>query len=55
MLIKIENLTVRDIKNVCKNKRYCNKNCAFYKHQWLCLGLKNMTEKELNSEVEIKK
>ena len=53
--MKIEELTIRDIKTICKSKRYCNKNCPLIEHQWCCLGLRNMTEKELNQEIDYKR
>lgn len=49
---RIEDLTIRDIKTICKSKRYCP-NCPLKEHQWLCLGLKNMTETELKEEVDL--
>lgn len=49
---KIEELTIRDIKNICKSKRYCPKTCPLYEHQWCCLGMRNMTEKELKQEIK---
>ena len=50
--MRIEQLTIRDIKTICKSKKHCPKSCPLSKHQWLCLGLRNMTESELKSEVE---
>ena len=49
---KIEELTIRDIKNICKSKRYCPKTCPLHEHQWCCLGLRNMTEKELEVKID---
>ena len=49
--MKIEDLTVRDIKTICKSKRYCPKTCPLANHQWCCLGLRNMKEKELKEEI----
>ena len=51
--IKISDLTVRDIKRICKRRKRCYM-CPLEKHQWLCLGLKNMKESELKKEVEVK-
>lgn len=56
--MKIEELTIRDIKTICKNtkKNYCfNGNCPLYEHQWCCLGLRNMTEKEMKKEIDYKR
>ena len=50
---KIKDLTVKEIKAVCKANRHCSVNCPFFDHQWLCLGLKNMKKSEMESEVEV--
>ena len=53
--MKIEELTIRDIKTICKStkQKYCStKKCPLYEHKWCCLGLKNMTEKELEEEID---
>ena len=54
MTKKIRDLTIGEIKATCKTKKVCHKDCPLYNHKWLCLGLRNMTEKELNKEVVIK-
>ncbi len=54
MTKKIRDLTIGEIKAICKTKKVCHKDCPLYNHKWLCLGLRNMTEKELNRKVEIK-
>lgn len=48
--MKIEELTIRDIKTICKKHKRCH-NCPLENHNWCCMGLKNMTEKEMKSEV----
>lgn len=48
--MKIEELTIRDIKTICKKHKRCYK-CPLENHTWRCMGLKNMTEKEMKSEV----
>ena len=50
---RIEDLSIREIKTICKRKRYCNKNCPLWNHTWCCMGLKNMKEKELKEEIEL--
>lgn len=52
---QVKDLTIGEIKMICKNtsKVECNKgNCPLFKHLWLCLGLRNMKKKEMESEVE---
>lgn len=49
----IGELTVRDIKTICEKHKRCY-GCPLGKHEWLCLGLKNMKESELKEEVEVK-
>ena len=53
MIKKIEDITVRDIKNTCKKHKRCSKKCPLEAHSWLCLGMYNMKEKELKEEVEL--
>ena len=52
--MKLKNLTVGKIKEICKSKKSCPKTCPLKDHQWCCLGLRNMTIKELESEITIK-
>ena len=52
--MKLKNLTIGKIKEICKSKRACPKTCPLKDHQWCCLGLRNMTTKELESEITIK-
>ena len=52
--MKLKNLTIRKIKEICKSKKGCPKTCPLKDHQWCCLGLRNMTIKELESEITIK-
>ena len=52
--MKLKNLTIGKIKEICKSKRACPKTCPLKEHQWCCLGLRNMTIKELESEITIK-
>lgn len=55
--MKIKNLTIGKIKDICKstNLKQCRKgNCPLFDHQWCCLGLRNMTTKELESNILIK-
>lgn len=52
--MKLKNLTIGKIKEICKSKRACPKTCPLKDHQWCCLGLRNMTIKELESEITIK-
>lgn len=52
--MKLKNLTVGKIKEICKSKKGCPKTCPLKDHQWCCLGLRNMTTKELESEITIK-
>lgn len=54
--MKIKNLTIQKIKDICKNTSLaqCQKsNCPLYDHQWVCLGLRNMTNKELETNIVI--
>ena len=54
--MKLKNLTIQKIKDICKshNLKACKeKKCPLYNHAWCCLGLRNMTEKELESEIVI--
>lgn len=51
--MKIKNLTIGKIKEICKSKKRCPKTCPLKDHQWCCLGLRNMTIKELESEITI--
>ena len=53
--MKIKNLTIGKIKEICKSKRACPKTCPLKDHQWCCLGLRNMTTIELESEIVITK
>lgn len=52
--MKLKNLTIGKIKEICKSKKGCPKTCPLKNHQWCCLGLRNMTAKELESEITIK-
>lgn len=52
--MKLKNLTIGKIKEICKSKKGCPKTCPLKEHQWCCLGLRNMTTKELESEITIK-
>ena len=52
--MKLKNLTIGKIKEICKSKKGCPKTCPLKDHQWCCLGLMNMTTKELESEITIK-
>ena len=52
--MKVKNLTIGKIKEICKSKKGCPKTCPLKDHQWCCLGLRNMTTKELESEITIK-
>ena len=55
--MKIKNLTIGKIKEICKshNLKACRENkCPLHEHQWCCLGLRNMTKEELESEITIK-
>lgn len=51
--MKVKNLTIGKIKDICKNHRHC-KECPLTDIKWACLGLKNLTEKELEKELVIK-
>ena len=48
---KIEDLTIRDVKNICLKHKNCV-NCPLDKYGFLCLGTKNMKEKTMKEEVE---
>ena len=52
--MKLKNLTIGKIKEICKSKKGCPKTCPLKDHQWCCLGLRNMTTKELENEITIK-
>lgn len=52
--MKLKNLTIGKIKEICKSKKGCPKTCPLKDHQWCCLGLRNMTIKELECEITIK-
>lgn len=52
--MKLKNLTIEKIKEICKYKKGCPKTCPLKDHRWCCLGLRNMTNKELESEITIK-
>ena len=51
--MKVKNLTIGKIKDICKKHRHC-KECPLTNIKWACLGLRNMTTKELESEITIK-
>lgn len=51
--MKVKNLTIGKIKDVCKKHKHC-KECPLTDIKWACLGLKNLTEKELEKELVIK-
>ena len=54
--MKLKDLTIGRIKEICKstNLKQCKKNdCPLAEHQWCCLGLRNMTKQELESEIVI--
>lgn len=51
---KLKNLTIEKIKEICKSKKGCPKTCPLKDHRWCCLGLRNMTKQELESEITIK-
>lgn len=51
--MKLKDLTVQDIKNICKKHYKCSSECPLREHQWCCLGLRNMTKKELESEIKL--
>lgn len=55
---KIKDLTVGEIEKICKSgirKGTCfGSKCPLYQFQWLCLGVKNLNKKALESEVETK-
>lgn len=52
-LMKIKNLTIGKIKDICKKHKHC-KECPLTDIKWACLGLKNLTEKEIEKELVIK-
>lgn len=56
--MKLKNLTIGKIKEICKStprKSACYKRkCPLSGHEWCCLGLRNMTKEELESEIKIK-
>ena len=51
--MKLKNLTIEKIKEICKSKKGCPKTCPLKDHRWYCAGLRNMTTKELESEIVI--
>ena len=50
--MKIKNLTIAKINEICR-KHKC-KECPLINHTWLCLGTKNMTKKELETDIKLK-
>lgn len=52
-LMKVKNLTIGKIKDTCKKHKHC-KECPLTDIKWACLGLKNLTEKELEKDLIIK-
>ena len=53
--MQIKDLTLQDIKNICRSKGRCSKKCPLYEHTWCCMGLKNMTKREMESEINYEK
>lgn len=51
---KMGDFTIREICNICKMEKGCNK-CPFYSYDLACGGLANIEENELNRETEIDK
>ena len=49
---KIKDLTIGEISKICKQRQGCYKTCPLYDLEFLCLGTKNMSRKNLNIEIE---
>ena len=49
---KVKELTIQDVKWICKKHPQC-RNCPLKSIGWLCLGLKNMDSGTMNKVVEI--
>ena len=50
---KIKDLTIQDIKRICKKHGKCSPSCPLASHYWLCLGLENMTKKEMEEDIKL--
>ena len=49
---KIKDLTIGDIKKICKKHRRCNNLCPLYEHELCCINFNLMNKKELESEID---